>query len=129
MPITKRGVYHNLKESKYVVSNSDITFFFSSEHTLNKFMNGHQKHREDFSQNKIKIDAPFNWDTLADIVWYQLTEKRGFYVWLKNVSIDKYELHQYARRKMSDKDSPNWQRIQRVSPALRIQQWSDSIGR
>ncbi len=114
MPITKRGVYHNLKESKYVVSNADITFFFSSEYTLNKFMDRYKKDRDYFKHNIMKItDTNLNFDMLSDIETYRKTEKRGFYVWLKGVSITLEGLEQYALRKMTEEKSPEWKRIEK----------------
>lgn len=115
MPPTLRGVYHNLKESKYVVSNEDITFFFSSEHTLNKFMNGYENKRKFFTEKWLVIgqDTPLNMDTMSDIQWYKNCEKRGFYVWLKGVSITWEELNQYALRRMTEKNSPEWVRTER----------------
>lgn len=121
MPPTLRGVYHNLKESKYVVSNNDITFFFSSEHTLNKFMSGYQKHRELFKQKTTVIRESFmNLDTTADIEYYKKSEKRGFYVWLKGVSMSDEDLYSYAIRMMTSKKSPEWVRIERKSPGERF---------
>lgn len=114
MPATQRGVYHNLKESKYTISNSEVVFFFSSEFTLNKFMMGYQKYREQMRQRKTRfIDTPLNFDTLADIEFYRRAEKRGFYVWIKGVSVDWDDLHLYSLRKMSVKESPDWKVIER----------------
>jgi uncharacterized FlgJ-related protein len=50
MTATRRGVYHNLKESKYAVSNTEIAFFFSSEFVMNKFLNGYSEHREKYKK-------------------------------------------------------------------------------
>jgi len=121
MPPTKRGVYHNLKESKYVVSNEDITFFFSSEHTLNNFINRHKINRQ-LSRQKIEkvFETSLNLDVLSDIETYKDAEKRGFYVWLKGVSITWEELNQYALRKMSDDVSPVWCRIERPNISQRF---------
>lgn len=121
MPPTLRGVYHNLKESKYVVSNEDITFFFSSEHTLNKFMNGYENNRKVFyNKNTHLSDKPLNFDILPDIELYKRVEKRGFYVWLKGVSLSWEELNQYALRKMTEKNSPEWIRTERPSTVERF---------
>jgi len=120
LPITKRGVYHNLKESKYVVSNTDITFFFSSEHTLNKFMNGYEKQRENDRFYGELNGTPFNLHILSDIEFYKRCEKRGFYVWLKGFSINNDELYQYALRKMLDAESPKWIRVERLKVGERI---------
>jgi hypothetical protein len=46
MPATKRGVYHNLRESEYAVSNTEIAFFFSSEFVMNKYLSGYKDNRE-----------------------------------------------------------------------------------
>jgi hypothetical protein len=110
MPATKRGVYHNLKESKYAVSNSEIAFFFSSGFVLNKYMTGYQDNRDKYKKrlgNLLK-DTPYNMDLVADICYYQEVEKRGFYVKFKNVILKKEDLYQYALRKMSEHVTSEW---------------------
>jgi hypothetical protein len=110
MPATKRGVYHNLRESKYAVSNSEIAFFFSSEFVLNKYLSGYQDNREKHKKrlgNLLK-DTPYNLDLVADICFYQEVEKRGFYVKFKNVILKKDDLYKYALRKMSDETTLEW---------------------
>jgi hypothetical protein len=112
MPVTKRGIYHNLMESKYTVSNSEIVFFFSSEVYLNKFMDGYQNHRVIFLEKmaKIAVENPLNMATLADITYYKKVEKRGFFVRLKRAKITWDDLYKYALRKMSDKNTLEWYR-------------------
>jgi hypothetical protein len=114
MPATKKGIYHNLKESKYTVSNSEIVFFFSSEFYLNKFMDGYEKHRLIFLEKmaKIAVENPLNMETLADISFYKTVERRGFRAWLKGVDIKWEELHRYALRKMTEQHTPDWERIE-----------------
>jgi hypothetical protein len=110
MPATAKGIYHNLRESKYVVSNSEITFYFSSKFYLNKFMIEYPDHRETFQkrmENLLK-DSPFNVDTLADIKLYKDIEKRGFFVKLFNVKITEDELNKYALRCMTNKETLEW---------------------
>jgi YHS domain-containing protein len=130
MPITKRGVYHNLKESKYVVSNEDVTFFFSSEHTLNKFIDGYENYRV---KERKKIEhlhgltkSPLNFDMLHDIEWYKKSEKRGHYVWLKGVSISEDSLYHYAVRMMIE-ESPIWERAERPKVGVRFGRQSQAL--
>lgn len=113
MPVTKRGIYHNLRESKYTVSNSEIVFFFSSELYLTKFMEGYKIHRECFDQKveKIMNDIPLNLDMLADITLYRLIEKRGFFVRMKRLRIDWNDLYKYALRRMNEIESLDWVRL------------------
>jgi hypothetical protein len=115
MPPTSRGIYHNLKESKYTVSNSEIVFFFSSELYLKKFMEGYKDNRFKFLETleKIADEKPLNMNTLADINLYKMIEKRGFQAWLKGVDINWQELHGYALRKMTEKNTLDWLRIQK----------------
>lgn len=110
MPATKDGIFHNLKESEYTVSNSEIVFFFSSNFYLNKFMAGYKDHRKKFNNklDRITIDNPLNMEILADITFYKDIEKRGFLVWLKGVTISWEELHRYALRKMTEDDAGEW---------------------
>jgi hypothetical protein len=110
MPATKRGVYHNLKESKYAVSNSEIAFYFSSGFVLNKYMTGYQDNRDKYKKRLggLLKDTPYNLDLVADICYYQEVEKRGFYVKFKNVILKKEDLYQYALRKMSEHVTNEW---------------------
>jgi hypothetical protein len=110
MPATAKGIFHNLRESKYVISNSEITFYFSSKFYLNKFMAEYPDHREKF-QNRMETllkDSPFNVNTLADIKLYKDIEKRGFFVKLLNVKITEDELNKYALRCMTNRETLEW---------------------
>lgn len=122
MPKTLRGVYHNLKESKYTISNSEVVFFFSSPPYLEKFMRDYQTHRIEFNRriDKIVNETPLNMDVLADINLYENYEKRGFRACLKGVDVSCEELHQYALRKMTEKNTPNWSKIQKPKLHERI---------
>jgi hypothetical protein len=112
MPATKKGIYHNLAESKYTVSNGEIVFFFSSEFYLKKFLDGYNPNRVHFLHKmaKIVVDNALNYDTLADISYYKSIEKRGFFVRLQRAKINCDDLHKYALRKMNDKNSLEWVR-------------------
>ena len=114
MPKTKRGVYHNLRESKYTISNSEIVFFFSSKFYLKKYLDAYKEYREEFliKIGKITSENPLNMVTLADVTLYTNIEKRGFRAWLKGVDITCEELHQYALRKMIEKNTSDWSEIQ-----------------
>jgi hypothetical protein len=110
MPATKRGVYHNLRESKYAVSNTEIAFFFSSEFVMTKYLTGYQDNREKYKKRMGSLlkDSPYNLDLVADICYYQEVEKRGFYSKFKNVILKKDDLYKYALRKMSDENTLEW---------------------
>jgi hypothetical protein len=113
MPATKRGVYHNLRESKYAVSNTEIAFFFSSEFVMTKYLTGYQDNREKYKKRMGSLlkDTPYNLDLVADICYYQEVEKRGFYSKFKNVILKKDDLYKYALRKMSDENTLEWVQV------------------
>jgi hypothetical protein len=115
MPPTIRGVFHNLKESEYVVSNKEITFFFSSETYLNKFLETYQDERKKLQERTKKelTHVNFNMNTLADITLYKTIEKRGFLARLKGVDMKWEDLEKYVLRKMTDDYTHNWSRIAR----------------
>jgi hypothetical protein len=109
MPATRKGIYHNLRESKYAVSNEEIAFYFSSMFLLNKFLKGYEENRLNFRKiNKKYKDTPFNTDILADINLYKQIEKRGFFVRFKRAMINEIDLYNYALRKMAEKESFEW---------------------
>ena len=111
MPITKRGIYHNLKESKYTISNGEVVFFFSSTVYLNKFMEKYQRNREIY-QSKLKKDhtIDLNFDFLYDLVLYKEIEKRGFRAKLSNVDLSYQDMEMYVLRQSTRKDSPKWRK-------------------
>jgi hypothetical protein len=108
MPITRGGIYHNLRESKYTISNGEIVFFFSSELYLNKFLRDYKGNRECYRK---KIKSPLNTDILADIECYEDIEKRGFFARFKRDKISKDDLYKYALRKMTEQESTEWERV------------------
>lgn len=115
MPITKGGIYHNLKESEYTISNKEVVFFFSSKSYLQKFMSIYKSKRETVkyvNRKYIKHDV-ISLDILSDIRCYLEIEKRGFYVKIKGVEITSNELYRYASRKMIDKNTYEWFVIQK----------------
>ena len=107
---TKKGVYHNLKESKYTVSNTEIVFFFSSQFYLNKFLVECQSNRDKFNERMTKLmgTCPLNFNMLADIQLYEAIEKRGFRATLKCGTISSDELYRYALRKMTESKTLEW---------------------
>lgn len=120
MVATRSGIYHNLKESKYTISNGEIVYYFSSEFYLNKFLKEYQDHRVIFfaKMAKIVVENPLNVDMLADISLYMTIEKRGFRVLLKGVEINFNDLYYYALRKMTESKSSKWKVIK--SPMVNL---------
>lgn len=129
MPKTLRGVYHNLKESEYTVSNGEAVLFFSSEHLLNKFLGGYQSYRKTCRE---KLSKNFNMnilniDTLSDITFYQLVEKRGFLVWVAGSAISYEDSYKYSLRDMLEPDSPEWKRIKKPTIKQRLKQMNRGV--
>ena len=116
MPATSWGVYHNLKESEYTVSNDEAVFFFSSVVYQEKFFAQYSEHRALFNK-RMKFatgrNTPYNMSVLADLVLYTKIEKRGFYCWVKGVAMDWQSMHAYALRKMTDENTHDWRKTQK----------------
>lgn len=110
MPATVNGIYHNLRESKYTVSNQEIVLSFSSKLYMDKFIKGYKNHRIVYKGKQ--GNHPLNMDVLADVLFYEEIEKRGFFARMvrdnfrARISYD--DLYKYALRKMQEKNSPNW---------------------
>lgn len=105
MPATVNGIYHNLRESKYTISNGEVVFFFSSKLYRDKFLKQYENHRVIY---KNKMNVPLNMDTLSDVLLYESIEKRGFFVRLERARITYDDLYKYALRKMNEDESPKW---------------------
>lgn len=114
MPATKRGVFHNLSESKYAVSNGEIAFFFSSRYYRNKFLEGYQNFREKFIKRLTTVGGhkpPVNFETYADVCFYKEVEKRGFYSKVRGVEVSCQDVFQFALRRMTKPNTLDWLKI------------------
>lgn len=128
MAKTKRGIYHNLQESEYATSNTEVAFFFSSRFYLEKFLEEYFEYRVNFRirlSKTMKVDN-MNTDLLADIHLYKDIEKRGFRVnintklYMKTVGHNPrsnkgdllwLEIQKYALVKMTSPSSNDWYEI------------------
>lgn len=122
MPATKKGIYHNLKESEYAVSNREIAFYFSSRLYQEKFLNEYETHREKFNRkltNAISEHNHLNFDTLSDISLYKMIEKRGFRACLKGAELSWQDTQKYALRKMTERNTLNWRKVPKQKSAER----------
>lgn len=82
---TVRGVYLDLKESKFIFEYGKLKFVFSSKIYLNKFKNNYISYLRD-ETNKLHIN--YKGTVCADDVLllklYKIIEKRGFLVYYNN---------------------------------------------
>lgn len=115
MPSSKRGIFHNLHESSYTVSNTEIVFFFSSELYRKKFLRKYKENRNIINDRLTKnsYDISINRDMLADVYLYIDIETRGFKAWLKGADITCEELHRYALQRTTEPNTLDWQEIQK----------------
>lgn len=118
MSATRRGIYHNLLESRYAISNKEVAFFFSSRLYRDKFLEGYEENRKEMNDKLGRwVDGkPLNMNTLADVSYYQMIEKRGFRVTLNGVELSWLSVYQYALRKMSVLNTLDWF----VTPVLKL---------
>lgn len=89
MACTKDGVFHDLKESTYIlnkyIGNDFIQLYFSSEFNLTRF----NKRIDNYvTDENIKFGSKYNckcdMTCLLYISLYRMIEKRGFYIILNN---------------------------------------------
>ncbi|ARQ95228.1 late transcriptional activator [Bacillus phage BeachBum] len=115
MPVTIRGIYHNLKESEYTASNGEVVFFFSSKLYRDKFLNKYKEQRTITSKrmNKITKADEYNTDMLSDFLLYRDIETRGFYAWVKGVTIEWQSMYLYALARMTEKNTQDWFEMQK----------------
>lgn len=113
MPPTKRGIFHNLKESEYGASCNGVLLFFSSEKYLLKFL-GEYKNNRKRVLDQIKKISPicvYNFDLFSDLSLYSIVEKRGFRAKVEGCEVTCEELQEYALREMTKPNSNDWSRI------------------
>lgn len=100
MPATRDGIYHDLRESTYTITENEVTYYFSSELYQTKFENEIERNREKyiwFFQGK-KLGLNFN--VLADLSLYCIIEKRGFRVRIKGDVKNWQDARKYAIQRL-----------------------------
>ena len=115
MPVTRGGIYHNLLESKYVITNNVMTFFFSSEFYRSKFLSDYKLNRKEFnhffSKKMSKTSdktIQLNFDLISDLSLYCQIEKRGFRVLTKGGDMTCQKAFQYALENLMNKEIEDW---------------------
>lgn len=118
MAATPRGIYHDLRESEYTISNGEIVFSFSSRMYLNKFLESYEANRERWRKrlkNSKKEALPISLDLLADVLLYEEIEKRGFRAVIRGVEYDWERTLQYALGQGIRKNITAWRETQKQS--------------
>lgn len=100
---TRDGIFHNLKESDYKLSNGDITLFFSSELYRDNFLMLHKSNREKQIKRmqRIAYSSHIDYNGFFDVHYYTLVEKRGFYIegWNGEMSFEEAEVRYLSTKK------------------------------
>ena len=111
MSATKRGIYHDLTESEYAVSNGEIALFFSSRVYMKKFLRDYEANRGKWRKRLVsreKEPLPINLDTLADVLLYEEIERRGFRAVVMGVEYDWERLLHFALGQGIKKHTTAW---------------------
>jgi hypothetical protein len=103
---TVRGVYLNLEDSTYIVTNGELNLFFSSTSRLGKFLIGYVENRKKTEKKMKGIigETTYPYEYVSDIEFYNQCENKGTFVLLngKQISLEEMEsyiLHLVAERK------------------------------
>lgn len=93
MAKTKNGVYHDLKESEFILNldygNDNVKFFFSSEFNLDRFNRRIKNYvNDETAKFNAKHHCKADLTVLLYVSLYKMIEKRGFYVIFNNTPIE-----------------------------------------
>ena len=122
LTVTKRGIYHNLKESKYTVSNTEIVFYFSSVKYLEKFLSCYEAERDRYNERMLKLNKEmmFNYESLSDLNLYRKIETRGCRITIEGIDVTWQDTQKFALRKMINENTQNWSKIPAPKLAERL---------
>jgi hypothetical protein len=92
---TVRGVFLNLEDSTYIITNGELNLFFSSSSRLGKFLLGYVENRMNYEKKVKKLmgETTFPYEYLADIDFYTQTENKGHFMLLngEQITLDQFE--------------------------------------
>lgn len=114
MSATARGIYHNLKESEYVVTNGEVELYFSSPVYCKKFLDRYKDERLTLVYKIGQGFENFNFNIISDIALYRKIEKRGQYGKVKGLGMGWHQLDQYALRQMTNKNTLDWSEMRGI---------------
>jgi hypothetical protein len=100
-----RGVYNNLEDSTYIVSNGDMQLFFSSFSRLGKFMTGYMKNRI-MAGKKMRAfigDTDLPYEYASDIEYYHNCENKGSLILINGKQATLKEVESYLLHLVADK--------------------------
>src|SRR5690606_817690 len=120
MGATIKGIYHNLLESKYCISNGDIQYFFSSRLYMEKFLNGYKENRLKMSKRSQKMDLGLDFTALHDVLFYRSIEKRGFRITLKGDNLTWLNVQKYVLRRMIEPNTSDYVETQPLKLGERL---------
>lgn len=111
--ITRSGVFNDIADSDFIITDDELTFFFTSESNLDRFIESYKDNRY---INKERVNRglqgiELNHDLMFDLNLYKAIEKRGFYVWLNNEVLSEEELLSIAITKLKDSGSKEYRKI------------------
>jgi uncharacterized protein YueI len=94
---TIRGVYLNLEDSTYIVTNGELNLFFSSTSRLGKFLLGYIENRVKVEKKMKGIigETTFPYEYVSDIEFYNQCENKGAFVLLNGKQITLEEMEAY----------------------------------
>ena len=79
--ITRNGICYDLSVSEYRTTVNQLTYVFSSQLHLDKFMERLEENRKAINKSLTKrFKLPVDVSTLADMVLYKKIETRGFLI-------------------------------------------------
>lgn len=118
MVVTQGGIYHNLKESRYVITceNGLVTYFFSSKLYMHKFLNTYKDNRVKVQNKMSKALKDFDSDVdlLADLCYYKQVEKRGYLVLFRGDELTWQESQNLGLQKRNVRKSINYHEVSRL---------------
>lgn len=105
MPLTKRGVYTNINESKYSFLLQGLEYFFSSKVYRRKFITNYLDNREYYKKRIKNYGETGDTSLFADLHLYCDLEKRGFRIEKGGEPQSWQALSECALRKMTEQNS------------------------
>lgn len=88
---SQRGVYYDIKDSRFRYKLGEFEFYFTSEWNLNRFALGAEIEIGEFNRrvnSMYKNNHDLKFDELGLIRYYMRIEKRGFLLFYKGQKVD-----------------------------------------
>lgn len=114
--ISKRGVFNNIEDSDYIITDGELILYFTSEHNMNSFINSYKENRETYNEkyNRFIKGVDLIPTIQIDVELYKNSEFKGFHICLGVTKLDEKDIRDISLRRMMLNEVRDYKKVESI---------------